>query len=104
MKDRECIGISIALPSVHIVECTVPVTLSRAKTLHAKLLIGEFALLFAPPLWAQTPSVQKPAPFTDFPSYVKWMQIHHKAPFDRDGAVIPPGGAKDLRETQAQKN
>src|SRR6202045_3386052 len=104
MKDRECIGISSALPSVHIVECTVPVTLSRAKTLHAKLLIGAFTLLFAAPLWAQTASVQKPAPFADLPSYVHWMQIHHKAPFDRDGAVIPPGGAKALRERQAKKH
>jgi hypothetical protein len=104
MKDRECIGTSIALPSVHTVECTVPVTLSRAKTLHAKLLIGAFTLLFAAPLWAQTASVQKPAPFADLPSYVHWMQIHHKAPFDRDGAVIPPGGAKALRERQAKKH
>jgi hypothetical protein len=28
--------------------------------------------------------------------FVKWMQKHHKAPFDRDGAVLPPGGAQAL--------
>ena len=104
MKNRECIGLSIALTSVHEVECTVPVTSSRTKTLHAKLLIGTLTLLFASPLWAQTASVQKPAPFTDFSGYVKWIQRNHKAPFDRDGAVIPPGGAKALREAQAKKH
>jgi hypothetical protein len=27
---------------------------------------------------------------------VKYVQSHHKAPFDRDGSALPPGGAKDL--------
>jgi hypothetical protein len=41
------------------------------------------------------------APFKDFPSYVQWMQKNHKAPFDRDGAVIPPGGRQALMKSQA---
>ncbi len=52
-------------------------------------------------LSSQTTNAQNTAPFTDMPSYVKWMQSHHKAPFDRDGAVMPPGGAKALRAAQA---
>jgi len=41
---------------------------------------------------------QEKAPFKDLPSYVKWVQSKHKAPFDRDGAVLPPGSAKLLKE------
>ena len=36
-------------------------------------------------------------PFKDLASYVRWMQKNHKAPFDRDGAAMPPGGAELLR-------
>jgi hypothetical protein len=46
---------------------------------------------------AQTPT----APFKDLASYVQWMQKHHKAPFDRDGAVFPQGGAHTLMKAQA---
>jgi hypothetical protein len=40
-------------------------------------------------------------PFRDLPSYLAWMQKNHKAPFDRDGAVMPPGGAQKLLRAQA---
>jgi hypothetical protein len=46
---------------------------------------------------AQTPA----APFKDLTSYVQWMQKNHKAPFDRDGAVFPHGGAQTLMKAQA---
>jgi hypothetical protein len=53
-------------------------------------------------LWAQSTSAQtQVAPFKDFPSYVQWMQKNHKAPFDRDGAVLPPGGTQALMKSQA---
>lgn len=29
----------------------------------------------------------------DLPSFVRWVNATHKAPFDREGAVLPPGGA-----------
>ena len=45
---------------------------------------------------AQTPT----APFKDLTSYVQWMQKNHKAPFDRDGAVFPKGGAQTLMKAQ----
>jgi hypothetical protein len=55
-------------------------------------------------LWAQSASTQNQqnsaVPFKDFASYVQWVQKHHKAPFDRDGAVLPPGGAKALSGSQ----
>ena len=41
-------------------------------------------------------------PFTDLASYVKWVQKNHKAPFDRDGAALPPGGAEFLRSNAAR--
>ncbi len=79
------------------------VNLSRTKTLRAKLMSGIFLLVFVVPLWAQTARAQKPTPFTDFPSYVQWMRKIHKAPFDRDGSVMPTAGAKALQEAQARK-
>jgi hypothetical protein len=42
------------------------------------------------------------APFQDVASYVAWVNKYHRAPFDRDGAVIPAGGAKTLLRTQAE--
>lgn len=104
MKNSKCSGISTGPPSVHAGKASACMSPYRAKTLHAKVLSGAIALLFAAPLCAQTASIQKPAPFRDFPSYVKWMQKNHKAPFDRDGAAMPTGGAKALREAQAKKH
>jgi hypothetical protein len=53
-------------------------------------------------LWVQSASAQKlVAPFKDFPTYVQWMKNNHKAPFDRDGAVMPQGGAQALAKSQA---
>jgi hypothetical protein len=39
--------------------------------------------------------------FTDLESYVQSIQKLHKAPFDRDGSVLPPGGAQALLKKQA---
>jgi hypothetical protein len=41
------------------------------------------------------------APFKDLPSYVKWIRAHHRAPFDRDGAAFPSGGAQNLLRQQS---
>jgi hypothetical protein len=104
MKNCDCSNIFVEPPFAHTVERTVRANLSHAKTRCAKLLSGAFALLFAVPLWAQTARVQKPTPFKDFPGYVQWMRKIHKAPFDRDGSVLPTEGAKALREAQAKKH
>jgi hypothetical protein len=41
------------------------------------------------------------APFTSLESYVRYVQKLHKAPFDRDGSELPPGGAQALLKKQA---
>lgn len=43
------------------------------------------------------------APFKDLASYVAWMHKNHKAPFDRDGAALPPGGAHQLLLERAMR-
>lgn len=53
-------------------------------------------------LWSQQASAQTVvAPFKDFQGYVQWVQKNHKAPFDRDGAAFPQGGAQKLLKAQA---
>jgi hypothetical protein len=39
--------------------------------------------------------------FSDLESYVQYVQHLHKAPFERDGSVLPPGGAQALARKQA---
>jgi hypothetical protein len=39
--------------------------------------------------------------FTNLESYVQYVQKLHKAPFERDGSVLPPGGAQALARKQA---
>jgi hypothetical protein len=51
-----------------------------------------FLSLLAGGLCAQA-QVPKPQSLEDFVTY---MQAHHKAPFDREGAEIPPGGRQQL--------
>src|SRR5438067_11003338 len=41
-------------------------------------------------LWGQPASAQEPAP-RDLESFVKYVQSHHRATFDREGGVLPKG-------------
>jgi hypothetical protein len=43
----------------------------------------------------------QPEAFPDLESYVQYVQKLHKAPFDRDGSILPPGGAQALLKRQA---
>jgi len=52
-------------------------------------------VVFSQAAWAGAP------PFKNFASYLTWMQKNHKAPFDRDGAVMPRGGPQKLMSEQA---
>jgi hypothetical protein len=62
---------------------------------HLSLIVGcALAVLMSQQLFAQ-------APFQSFTGYVQWMAKNHKAPFDRDGAAFPPGGAQKLIKAQA---
>jgi hypothetical protein len=70
------------------------------RRLRTKLLGGAILLLMATPLWAQS---GKPAPFTDFPSFVAWIQRNHKAPFNRNGVAMLQAGAKASEDEQSNK-
>ena len=65
-----------------------------------------FAAVIALPatiLWSQPVSAQVPRP-RNLESFVKYMQAHHQAPFDRDSAFIPKEGALELqRNAEAMK-
>ena len=41
-------------------------------------------------LWGQPVIAREPPP-RDLESFVKYVQSHHRAPFDREGAVLPKG-------------
>jgi hypothetical protein len=67
---------------------------SSRKIFNPNLIRATFAVLLTTFLWAQTATAQEAKPFTDFKSYVTYVAKNHKAPFDRDGAAIPPAAAK----------
>lgn len=69
--------------------------------INSRLLRAGLALLALCLFCVQASTAQNAAPFKDFPGYVKWVASNHKAPFDRDGAVFPPGGAQALLKAQA---
>ena len=66
--------------------------------LRAGFVCSVFLLTFGRPACAQN----QVAEFKDFQSYVQWIQSNHKAPFDRDGALMPEGGAQALLKGQAE--
>src|SRR5215831_657250 len=53
-------------------------------------------------LWGQSVSAQEPPP-RDLESFVKYVQAHHRAPFDRESAVLPKGEVLRL-QTNANAN
>jgi hypothetical protein len=67
------------------------------RSLYWKLFAVAILLSTAAPLRAQT---AQPGPFKDYPSFVKWMQKNHKAPFN--GAVVPRTEAKTLQSVQSR--
>ncbi len=69
---------------------------SSRKIFNPNLIRATFAVLLTTFLWAQTATAQEARPFKDFKSYVTYVAKNHKAPFDRDGAAIPPAAAKAL--------
>src|ERR1700738_652713 len=57
-----------------------------------------FFALLATLVGGQAARAQQMTAFKDLTAYVKWVQSKHKAPFDRDGSVLPQGAAKGLKE------
>ena len=72
----------------------------RGKESSKAINVSWMGVAIAVPLSAvlgvQTLSAQEAKPFKDFNSYVSYVAKNHKAPFDRDGAVIPPAASKAL--------
>lgn len=64
--------------------------IQRACGFRWRVLGLSLAMLCCEGTWARTPT------FQSFNAYVSWVQKHHKAPFDRDGAALPPKGAQTL--------
>ena len=62
-------------------------SVGRSPLRHGFLLV---ALALGALVWGQPVSAQEPAP-RDLESFVKYVQSHHRAPFDREGAVLPKG-------------
>ena len=56
------------------------------------------AVLLATLVCGQPARAQRTTPFKNLAAYVKWVQSKHKAPFDRDGSVLPQDAAKALKE------
>jgi len=69
---------------------------SRMKLFSPNLIRAAVPLLLVSFWCAQTVSAQEPQPFKDFSSYVSYVAKNHKAPFDRDSAVIPPAASKAM--------
>src|ERR1700687_1563207 len=65
------------------------------------LFCASILVLMAAIIWTQPVAAQHKPPFNDLASFVKWVQSTHKAPFDREGAQLPPGGANALKKSQA---
>jgi hypothetical protein len=65
--------------------------------LRAALALSVGTFVCAQPTHAASPV----GPFTSLQSYVQYVQKLHKAPFDRDGSELPPGGAQALAKKQA---
>ena len=69
-------------------------------SLFSTVLVGQVS-------FAQSASSSQKPLFANFEGYVTYMQSHHKAPFDRDSARLPNGGAAQIvkglnsRSTQA---
>lgn len=57
-----------------------------------------FFVLLVTLVGGQAARAQQTTAFKDLTAYVKWVQSKHKAPFERDGSVLPQGAAKALKE------
>ncbi len=59
-------------------------------------IFAAFIALLAAGVCARPASAQVPQP-RDLESFVKYMQAHHQAPFDREGALLPRGPVLKLQ-------
>jgi hypothetical protein len=67
-----------------------------------RVLLALVSMLFAVLCLGSMANAQT-APFTDFKSYVAWVQKQHKAPFMRDSSLGGKPSAKALSKTDVRK-
>lgn len=71
------------------------------------ILRATFVVLFASLVWGQLASGQNTASgnshFKSLEEYAKYIQSHHRAPFDRDSVRLPNGGAAEILRQLAQR-
>jgi hypothetical protein len=72
-----------------------------------EILRAAIVTLFATLVWGQSASAQNATsshnpPFKNLEEYAKYVQLHHKAPFDRDSVRLPEGGAAELMRQLAR--
>jgi hypothetical protein len=74
------------------------IKISRATfvTLLTTVLLGQFGN-------AQGTPLSKQPLFKNLDGYVKYIQSHHKAPFDRDSVRLPEGGAAQIMKGLSQR-
>jgi hypothetical protein len=70
--------------------------------LRGELTAAASVALTSPPTAATVAGGPGQPPFKNLSTYVKWVQSNHKAPFDRDGSILPAGGAAGLQKAQPQ--
>src|SRR5207253_56091 len=58
--------------------------------INFEIMYAAVVALLGTLLWGQPVIAREPPP-RDLESFVKYVQSHHRAPFDREGAVLPKG-------------
>jgi len=74
-----------------------------------EILRAAIVTLFATLVWGQIANAQNAATspnlrFKSLEDFSKYVQSHHKAPFDRDSARLPIGGAAEILKHMGQRN
>ena len=74
-----------------------------------EILRAAIVTLFATLVWGQIANAQNAATssnlrFKNLEDFSKYVQSHHKAPFDRDSARLPIGGAAEILKHMGQRN
>lgn len=81
--------------------CVSHLSMKPLRSAGAGPLRIAFVALLTTLLWGQPVSAQS-TPADKLASMVNYVQSHHRAPFHRDGAMLPKGGAQKLLELEMQ--
>ncbi len=73
-----------------------------SSSLRATIVLALAAVIFSPSANAEKNRAPGKAPFKDVPSFVKYVNSHFKAPFDRDSARLPQNAGSFFMKSAAQ--